>query len=131
MGGMKDLFQEGDWSKEKHVPVIEIESECKSGEEIVVKVTVGKQLPHPNTTEHHISWIAVYFKPQGDKFPYELGRFEFLSHGSSVQGANTSGVYSSPSVTLSFQTNKAGTLYATSYCNIHGLWENSVQITLG
>ncbi len=89
-----------------------------------------KEIPHPNTSEHHISWIEVYFHPEGEKFPYLLGRFEFVSHGESTQGPNTSTVYSEPWVTIVFKTEKSGTIHALSYCNIHGLWGNSVALKI-
>ncbi|MEO0101659.1 MAG: class II SORL domain-containing protein [candidate division WOR-3 bacterium] len=130
MKNFAELFQSADWKKEKHTPVIEIPEKIRKGEEIKVTVSVGKEIPHPNTTEHHISWLDIYFLPEGEKFPYHLGRFEFLSHGASVQGPNTSSVYTSPIVNFSFKTEKPGTLYAHSYCNIHGLWVNSLEIKL-
>ena len=127
---MGDLYQTADWRSEKHVPVIELQNKPASGKAIEVKVTVGKEIPHPNTAEHHIEWIDVYFLPDGESFPYELGRFEFSAHGASIQGANASGVYSQPSVLLYFTTTKPGTIYASGYCNIHGLWSNSLHISL-
>jgi superoxide reductase len=122
------LYQTADWKSEKHVPVIELQNKPISGKTIEVKVTVGKEIPHPNTAEHHIEWIDVYFLPDGESFPYELGRSEFSAHGASTQGANASGVYSQPSVALYFTTTKPGTIYASSYCNIHGLWSSSLHI---
>jgi superoxide reductase len=124
--GIKDLIQSADWKQEKHVPVIEI---IEKRENIKVKIAVGKEIPHPNTTEHHISWIEVYFLPQGGKFPHQIGRFEFSAHGASPQGPNTSGVYTEPIVVLEFKTEKPGTILASSYCNIHGLWQNSFEIS--
>ncbi len=128
MAQLKELFQDADWKAEKHVPVIEAPVKAKKQEPIPVTVTVGKEIPHPNTTEHHIRWIEVYFQPKGEKFPYQVGRFEFTAHGESVQGMNTSTVYTQPSVKLSFRTEKPGTILASSYCNIHGLWENSQEL---
>ena len=29
-----------------------------------------------------------------------------------------------------FKAEKSGTIYATSYCNIHGLWENSTDLVV-
>jgi superoxide reductase len=91
---------------------------------------VGKEIPHPNKTEHHIVWIAVHFHPDGEKFPYHLGRFEFAAHGASVNGPDTSSVYTAPDVTFSFKTDKPGTVIAFAYCNIHGLWFSSVDLKL-
>lgn len=125
---LKDLFQTADWKTEKHVPVIDAPASIKKGAFSKITVTVGKEIPHPNTTEHHIRWITVYFQPTGEKFPYELGRFEFNSHGESAAGPNMSTVYTHPEVTLSFKTDKPGALLASSYCNIHGLWQSSKTV---
>lgn len=131
MAELKDLFQSADWKKEKHVPVIEAVDILKKGEFARVTVSVGKEIPHPNTAEHHIRWIAAYFLPEGEKFPYEIGKFEFSAHGESTQGPNTSTVYTHPEVTLNFKTDKPGRLLASSYCNIHGLWQNAKDLKIG
>ncbi len=128
MQEFKTLYQSADWKAEKHVPVIEAPDRVKKGAEVEVTVTVGKEIPHPNKTEHHIRWIAVYFQPEGEKFPYQLGKAEFTAHGESTQGPDTSGVYSDPEVSLCFKTTKPGTLYAGAYCNIHGLWQNAKSL---
>lgn len=131
MASLKDLYQTADWKKEKHAPVIDMVDSAKKGEPVEIKISVGKEIPHPNTTEHHIGWIEVYFLPQGEKFPYQIGKFEFNAHGSSVQGPNTSTVFTQPSVAMSFKTEKSGVVIASSYCNIHGLWENAKDLIVG
>ncbi len=128
MAELKELFQSADWKTEKHVPVIEGPDKAKKTEMLKITVSVGKEIPHPNTTEHHIRWITVYFQPNAEKFPYEIGRFEFNSHGESLQGPNTSTVYSHPEVICSFKTEKPGMILASSYCNIHGLWQNAKKL---
>jgi len=130
MADFKDLFQSADWKKEKHVPVIEAADKVKKGEFFSVQVSVGKEIPHPNTTAHHIRWIAVYFLPEEEKFPYQVGKFEFGTHGESTQGADTSTVYTHPEITLKFKSEKPGVIIASSYCNIHGLWQSSKEITI-
>jgi len=128
MADFKELLQSADWKQEKHVPVIEVPDKIKKGEVCKVTLSVGKQIPHPNTTEHHIGWIAVYFLAEGEKFPYQIGRFEFTTHGESAQGPNTSTIYTHPEVICSLKSEKSGTIYATSYCNIHGLWKSSLDL---
>ena len=128
MDSFKALFQSADWKTEKHSPVIEAQDKVKKGTPVSVRVSVGKQISHPNTTAHHIRWIGVYFKPDGSKFVYQIGRYEFSAHGASVEGADTSTVYSRPEVETVFTTEKSGVVYASSYCNIHGLWESSKPI---
>ena len=128
MNTFGELFQSADWKKEKHVPVIECPDKMKSGEIFHLKVTLGKEIAHPNTTAHHISWISLYFYPDGEKFPYQIARCEFSAHGASVQGPDTSTVYTHHKVTAWMKTSKPGVIFAVSLCNIHGLWEYSRQI---
>jgi superoxide reductase len=120
-----ERIQSADWKAEKHVPVIECPDAVEAGKPFQITVSVGKEIPHPNTTEHHIRWIEVYFQPEGDKFIYEVARFDFTAHGESVKGANQGPVYSHPAASLSMQADGPGTLIALSFCNIHGLWEGS------
>ena len=127
---LKDLLQSADWKKEKHVPVIEAPKKVAKGKPFKVTVAVGKEIAHPNKTEHHISFVTLFFHPEGEKFPYLIGRTDFSAHGASTEGPDTSGVYTSPEVVISFKTDKSGTLLATSYCNIHGLWQGSKAIAV-
>jgi superoxide reductase len=128
MTEMKDSFQSADWKAEKHVPVIEAPEAVKKGEFFRFTVTIGKEIAHPNKTEHHIRWIDVYFQPEGEKYPYHVGKSEFNAHGESVKGPDTSTVYTHHEAALSFKTDKPGTIMASSYCNIHGLWQSSKGI---
>ncbi len=128
MADLKDLLQGADWKTEKHVPVIEAPQIVNKGEFFRIMVTVGKEIAHPNKTEHHIRWIEVYFQPKGEKFPCQIGKAEFSAHGESAQGVDTSTVYTHPEVGLNFKTEKPGTIYASSYCNIHGLWQSFKEI---
>lgn len=125
-----DVFQSADWKAEKHVPVIEAPETAKAGEKIVITVSVGKEIAHPNTTEHHIRWIKLYYKPDNGKFVYELASFDFNAHGESVEGANKGPAYSEPSVVTIAKLGVSGTLLASAYCNIHGLWEDSKPIVI-
>lgn len=125
MAELKDLFQAADWKLEKHVPVIDAPAKVKKGEVLRVLVSVGKEIAHPNKTEHHIRWIEVYFHPQAEKFPYQIARVEFNAHGESTQGPDTGTVYTHHEAAVSFKTDKPGVIYASSYCNIHGLWQSS------
>ncbi|WP_448535227.1 class II SORL domain-containing protein [Pseudothermotoga sp.] len=127
---LADFIKSEDFKKEKHVPVIEAPETVKKNEPFLITVTVGKEIPHPNTTEHHIRWIQVFFQPDGDPYVYEVGKYEFNAHGESVQGPNTGAVYTEPLVTSKVKLNKSGTILALSYCNIHGLWESSKKIVV-
>ena len=68
MAKIGELYQTADWKSEKHVPVIECPDAVAADETFEVKVSLGKEVAHPNTTEHHIRWIQLYFRPGGDKF---------------------------------------------------------------
>lgn len=130
MAELKDLLQSADWKKEKHVPVIDSPDKVKKGELIKIVCTVGKEIPHPNTTEHHIRWISVFFMPDGEKFPLQIARSEFDSHGESAGGPNMSTIYTNPEAGISFKTDKSGTIFVSSYCNIHGLWQSSKRLEI-
>ncbi|MDY6065422.1 MAG: desulfoferrodoxin family protein [Finegoldia sp.] len=118
MSKLTQTVQSGDWKSEKHVPEIEV---VREGEKLNIKVEVGSEIEHPNTLEHHISWIKVFFQAEDGKFPVEVGSYDFQAHGEDE-------ILSVPSVSASIKTAKNGTVYALSYCNIHGLWENSVEV---
>lgn len=127
---LAEKIQHDDWKKEKHIPVIECPDQVKADEFFPVKVTIGKEIAHPNTTEHHIRWINLYFHPEGEKFTYDVGRFEFSAHGEAVAGPNQGPVYTHHEGSTSMKVSKGGTLYALSFCNIHGLWESTKEIGL-
>lgn len=96
----------------KHVPVISVPQTLKAGEYYEVKIRVG-EIEHPNEKEHFIQWIEFYVK---DVY---LGRFDF------------SPVMTKPEITIPIKLSHSGldsTLRAISRCNLHGLWEGSVQI---
>jgi superoxide reductase len=128
MTKLTEFVHEANWKEEKHVPVIECPDKIKSGEVFSVKASIGKEISHPNTTEHHIRWISLYFLADGDKFPFHVGHFEFAAHGESVQGPNQGPVSTHHEVTAALKLGKSGTLYALSFCNIHGLWQSEKAI---
>ncbi len=128
--GIGDRVQHADWKVEKHVPVIECPDQVKAGELFEVKVSLGKEIAHPNTTEHHIRWISLYFHPKDAKFTYDVGTFTFSAHGEAVAGPNQGPVYTHHGITAWLKTKEPGTLHAVAYCNIHGLWESSKEVGL-
>ncbi len=125
-----DMIQTADWKGEKHVPVIDAPSNVEAGKPFDVTVAVGKEIPHPNTTEHFIAWIDLYFKPTKGKFAFHVGHADFRAHGESVKGPNQGPVFAAPKATFTVTLSEPGTLVATSLCNIHGLWESSQEITV-
>lgn len=130
MKTIAELVKSADWKEEKHVPVIECESRVPADTNFDVSISVGKEVDHPNTTEHHIRWIQLYFLPDGGTTPIQIAKTAFNAHGESPEGPNESSVYTHHTASVSMKTGKAGTLMALSYCNIHGLWQSSRDIDL-
>jgi superoxide reductase len=130
MAKLGERIQTGDWKQEKHVPVIECPSEVKPDDLFEVKVGLGKEVAHPNTTEHHIRWINVFFHPEGEKFTYQVAHFDFTAHGESAEGPNRGPVYTNHSASFSMKIGKSGVIHALSLCNIHGLWESTKEISV-
>ncbi len=128
--GFSQQIQHSDWKTEKHVPVIELPAQIRPDEFFEVKVNIGQEVPHPNTTDHHIQYITLYFHPEGDKYTYDVGHFIFNSHGQSVNGPDKGPVYTHHGISAWMKTNRPGMLYAVSQCNIHGLWESSREVQL-
>jgi len=107
---IKTDAQEG---KEKHVPVIELVS-CPDCSDKIVKITVGKEVAHPNTVEHHIKWIALFGVKAG--LAVHVGTFALGP------------TYGVPTVTAHVNHGEFSELIAVEYCNIHGLWEGSLTL---
>ena len=124
-----DYIKSGDFATEKHVPVIEAADKVKAGEAFDVKLSVGKDIAHPNTVEHHIEWIKLCFVAEGTQLPYEVGELSFNVHGDGAT-ANEGPVHAVSAGTLAVSLNKSGKLIAVSYCNIHGLWESEKAIVV-
>ncbi|HCS75967.1 MAG TPA: superoxide reductase [Clostridiales bacterium] len=123
MSSLGKFLQSGDWKGEKHVPVIHAPEKVKADEGFELKVSIGDAVKHPNTFEHYIAWFKVFYMEDGGKFPVEVANFTFSAHGEA-------GVFSEPVCATQLKLSKSGKFYAISYCNIHGLWENSVDITV-
>ena len=102
-----EKIQDADWKKEKHVPVIECADTVKANEMFEVKISIGKDISHPNTTEHHIRWIMLYYQPEGEKDLYQVGNYEFTAHGESTQGPNTGPVYTNHEVKTTVKVTKS------------------------
>jgi superoxide reductase len=126
---LSSTVKTADWKAEKHVPAIAAPASAKADEPFDVEIDVGKEIPHPNTAQHHICWIALHFVPEGSNTSIELGRADFSAHGASLSDAP------GPAATASsarFRVRLAvpGVLHATAYCNLHGLWTSSAPIAV-
>jgi len=103
---------------EKHVPVIDCPASVGKDEPFMVKITVGKVVHHPNTVEHHIEWIQLFAKEEDSKYDVEIAKVDLGP------------TYASPKITVPVMLKKNSTLYALEYCNIHGLWDYSVNVAV-
>ncbi len=99
---------------ETHTLKIEAPLKVKANEPFTVKIKVG---PHPNTVQHSIRYIEIYF--------YEEERTYDPIHLATI---SLSPEYTEPDITLTIKLKKSGVLYAIEYCNLHGLWENRKEI---
>lgn len=123
-----EVIRDGDFKAEKHVPTIEAPEKIKLGEEALVKVSVGKEIKHPNTPLHHISWIQLYFKADDATPVVDVAKFYYNSHSDTMNLDNPGCASAEPASCVMFKPTKSGTLIAESYCNVHGLWEASKKI---
>jgi len=128
MNRLGPLFQTEDWRKEKHIPVIDCPEKVEGGKPFPISVTIGKEIHHPNTTQHHIKWVQVFYKPENDKFSYQIAHCDFAAHGESVEGADKGPVITDHTVSVVVSVKCRGRIYALSLCSIHGLWESGKDL---
>jgi len=96
-------------AREKHVPDMVIDGE-------VVHMKCGKEIEHPSTEKHYIGWIKLYgVTEQG--LHLELGS-STLTPGLGAPVASFK--------VVNLAQYKA--LIGVSYCNLHGIWENRVEL---
>lgn len=128
---LTEHVQSADWQQEKHVPTISAPEQAVPEDFIDITARIGEGVAHPNTTEHHIEWISLYYVPDGESQGYQLAHADFRAHGQSTDGPNEGPAYTAPAVTTRVKLAKSGKLFALSYCNIHGLWQGEGKITIG
>ncbi len=111
-----DLVKMDEEGAAKHKPHIEVPSRAKAGEEVKLRIHVGREVAHPNTVEHHIKWIQVFLQEDERPYPVHLATIDL---GPS---------YGEPKVELSLKLKRSCTIWVLSYCNLHGLWENHAKV---
>ncbi|MDX9868633.1 MAG: class II SORL domain-containing protein [Kiritimatiellia bacterium] len=127
---LSEFVKSADWKSEKHVPVIECADTVGAGEPLAITISVGKEIAHPNTSNHHIVWIALHYVPAGAKTSIEITRCEFSAHAAAAEGPDKGPARTCSMVSISAAFAVSGTLYATAYCNIHGLWSSERPVTV-
>lgn len=101
-----DLATAGDFEK-KHTPHIEAD-ETDGG--LLVTVTVGWGVPHPNQPDHYITWI------------------ELLAGEASIARFDLSPVATAPVVSVIVNVDPGTVLRAIEHCNLHGLWAADITV---
>lgn len=110
---LKGASNEG---KEKHVPFIEVTIGHGEQKADLIHVMVGKETPHPNTLEHHIAWVEVFGVRKDNGLAVSLGRAVFEPS------------YTAPNVSFHAPHDQFKAICALAYCNIHGLWQNCIDV---
>jgi len=100
--------------KEKHVPFIAATA-CSTCGEIGVMIRVGKEIFHPSLPEHYIEYVELFGITKDDKL-VPLTKFELAKE-------NTI-----PYIKTHIKKDVFKKLIALSYCNVHGLWENEIEL---
>ncbi len=95
----------------KHSPKITVEGPVKAGEPAKVTVAVGRAM-HPMEAKHHINWIELY---AGDQ---RIARVDLVPE------------VSKPVVTFMVVLSGATTLRALEECNLHGVWEEDLDVSV-
>jgi superoxide reductase len=114
---VKDLGQKTPLEK-SHAPVITAPGTVKAGEPFAVEVSVGEVL-HTMGSVHWIEYIELGIGNE------PAGRIDFQSKGYLKPKAVFTVVLSSDAAAVGKVT-----LLARQMCNLHGLWEGSVDIAL-
>lgn len=125
-----DFIKSGDFKGEKHVPAIEAPATVKAGEAFEITATVGKEIAHPNKPEHHISWIKLFYLPEGSTMLIELANYEFTTHSAAMDITAQGPAKTEPVAKATVKLEKSGKIFALSYCNIHGLWQSEAEVVV-
>lgn len=101
-----DLSDAGDFEK-KHTPHIDVD---EVDEGLLITVSVGWDVPHPNQPDHYITWIELF----AGEAP--IARFDL------------SPVVTVPVVSVVVNVDAGTVIRAIEHCNLHGLWAADVTV---
>lgn len=101
-----DLSVAGDFEK-KHTPHIDVD---EVDEGLLITVSVGWDVPHPNQPDHYIAWIELYAGQAS------IARFDL------------SPVATVPVVSVVVNVDPGTVIRAIEHCNLHGLWAADVTV---
>ena len=98
----------------KHTPVVDAPDKVAAGEPFAVTVKVGgiDGVNHPNVLGHWINWVILH---AGDR---PLGRAEFAP------------AVTQPTATFHVTLEESASLQVFAYCNMHGVWLSTKEVTV-
>ena len=96
--------------EKKHAPVIRVPDNIRPNVPFEVRVEVGQEI-HPMSSSHYIDFIELYLGTE------PAGRLELEA------------AFNEPVATFALRLEKPATLSVRQYCNLHGLWESTVELT--
>ena len=118
MDFLKLIHNSNDENYEKHLPIIKLQKNHVDSTKNIIKVIVGENIKHPNIIEHSIKWIELYIITKDQKIKY-IGKQDFEPS------------YCYPEARFKIEQeilNEINKIVAISYCNLHGLWINSLDV---
>ncbi|APH38104.1 desulfoferrodoxin family protein [Methanohalophilus halophilus] len=102
-------------SKERHIPSIEVLKNHGNSGKDYIHVVVGENLKHPNSLQHQIQWIELYARTKMLN-TIKIGRVNF------APGTSPDALF------RLVYFGKYREFCALAYCNVHGLWQNCIEI---
>jgi len=103
---VKDFAASDDFAK-KHTPYVTTEP---AGDATLVKIEVGREVPHPNGPDHYITMIELF----AGMTP--IARFDL------------SPAVTHPAVSMVVSLPKGTIVRAIEHCNLHGWWAYEVTL---
>jgi superoxide reductase len=128
MTELKRMARFADWSPESHLPTIDAPASVRKGQVFELKVTIGKRKPHASDADHHISWAAVHFHPDGNGLQYVIGKSEFTVQARPEKRSRPTARLMHRSINVRFSTGRPGIIHASGLCSVHGHWLSSKKL---
>lgn len=107
-----------------HTPVIECPDKVEADKIFQIKISLGNGTGHPDTTEHHVRRLSLYYSDSEGRTVRQITGVEFESHSPDRDAL------SRYETIVDAKIAQSGLLHAMAYCNLHGLAEAIKQITV-
>lgn len=102
-------------SKERHIPYMEVVKNYDNSGKDYIHIVVGENVKHPNSLQHQIQWIELYARTKMLD-TIKIGRVNF------APGTSPDALF------RLIYFGKYREFCALTYCNVHGLWQNCIEI---